>query len=119
MTDELKVCRQCLETHTACRAHRKLKNGGGPCHSPPMPNGTCQMHGGKSLKGIAHPNYQTGAHSRYRPRRLQVRLDRALADPEPLKFLYDAQLITARIDELLERLDEQEHTSLALWEEAN
>jgi hypothetical protein len=30
-----------------------------------MPNGRCANHGGKSLKGFAHPNYKHGCYSKY------------------------------------------------------
>ncbi len=116
---ETTSCRHCLQTHPGCRAHRKQKNGGGACGAPPMANGVCAAHGGKSPKGIGHPNYRHGEFSRYKPKKLLARINRSLADPEPLKFLADVHLVQARMDELLERLDQQEHTSLALWSEAN
>jgi hypothetical protein len=33
---------------------------GTPCRKSPMHNGRCANHGGKSLSGIAHPNYKHG-----------------------------------------------------------
>lgn len=37
---------------------------GVPCQNAPMGNGRCRMHGGKSLSGIAHPNYKHGRYSK-------------------------------------------------------
>lgn len=38
--------------------------GGSPCKNAAMPNGRCRMHGGKSLRGVAHPNFSHGRYSR-------------------------------------------------------
>jgi hypothetical protein len=38
---------------------------GAPCKNAPIaPAGRCQMHGGRSLSGIAHPNYKHGKYSK-------------------------------------------------------
>jgi hypothetical protein len=38
-----------------------------PCRRAPMLNGRCSNHGGKSLKGFAHPNFKHGCYSHYDP----------------------------------------------------
>jgi hypothetical protein len=43
---------------------RSKRNGGKPCVQPAMANGKCQIHGGKSLSGRAHPAFKTGRRSR-------------------------------------------------------
>jgi hypothetical protein len=45
-----------------CRAKNRQ---GLPCRRAPMVNGRCSNHGGKSLKGLAHPNYKHGFYSKY------------------------------------------------------
>ena len=45
-----------------------LTRGGGRCQRkprPPLPR--CNLHGGKSLFGIAHPNYKPGLYSKHCP----------------------------------------------------
>jgi len=49
---------------TSCGAKNRQ---GLPCKRAPMPNGRCSNHGGKSLKGFAHPNYKHGCYSLYDP----------------------------------------------------
>jgi hypothetical protein len=38
---------------------------GTPCKGLAMMNGRCRLHGGRSLRGIAHPNYKHGRRSKY------------------------------------------------------
>ena len=40
---------------------------GTPCKRAPRYNGRCNLHGGKSLMGIAHPNFKEGRYSKYHP----------------------------------------------------
>jgi hypothetical protein len=44
----------------ACR-----QQAAAPTHAPPMANGRCRMHGGKSLHGIASPRFKHGRYSKY------------------------------------------------------
>jgi hypothetical protein len=47
---------------TECAAKTR---SGGRCKNAPMgTTGRCRMHGGKSLSGIAHPNYKHGRYSK-------------------------------------------------------
>jgi len=70
---------------------------GTPCNRlPPVNRSRCNLHGGKSLAGIAHPNYKHGLYSKHnfaygsaaalqaewlaeRARRKQQRIDRVIA----------------------------------------
>ncbi|HEX8231006.1 MAG TPA: HGGxSTG domain-containing protein [Chloroflexia bacterium] len=45
---------------------------GTPCKRSPMFFGRCNLHGGKSLSGIAHPGYKHGFYSKYLPYRALV-----------------------------------------------
>src|SRR5689334_21670009 len=63
-----KVCGKRTRICITCGEHRKIHGpdrqitghpfAPKPCEQPAMENGCCKMHGGKSLEGIAHPNYQ-------------------------------------------------------------
>jgi hypothetical protein len=47
---------------TTCGARTRA---GGYCKNAPIGDtGRCRMHGGKSLSGIAHPNYKHGKYSK-------------------------------------------------------
>jgi hypothetical protein len=99
---EAKACKQCGQVHTACKAHRKKKNGGGPCGGAPMENGVCYMHGGPTPAGLSSPNFKTGKYSRYKivSSELNAQLLEARNDPRPLVLRDDIDLIVARINEL-------------------
>jgi hypothetical protein len=74
-----------------------------------MPNGRCRFHGGLSLKGVNAPAFKHGMRSKYL-RRLPAALcdgyREALADPELLSLKDDLGLLTARINQILEKLSE-------------
>lgn len=78
---------------------------GEPCKTWAMPNGRCRMHGGKSLSGVAHPNYRHGGYSKDLPARLLPRYEAVLANPEILSLDTEIALSEARISELLQQLD--------------
>jgi hypothetical protein len=51
----------------ATRCGAKTRSGE-PCKSPAIHGGKrCRMHGGKSLRWFAHPNYEHGLYSKYDP----------------------------------------------------
>lgn len=66
------------------------------------------MHGGKSLSGISHPRYRNGLYSKVMPKGLKRKFDRALSDPELLSLEGDIGLLTVRISELIEQLEQAE-----------
>jgi hypothetical protein len=69
-------------------------------------NGRCKKHGGATPKGIASPHFKTGKHSRHLPSRLLDKYQEALEDPELMSLESDLALVQARINDLLEQLDE-------------
>ena len=89
---------------------------GKPCEATAMPNGRCRRHGGKSLSGIAHPNYQGKGKSKYLPERMRGTYEAALDDPELLVLRNDIAIIDARLYDLLQRVDTGE--SGKLWRDA-
>ena len=89
---------------------------GHPCRRPPMPNGRCRFHGGKSLAGPAHPNWKGGRTSKYMPRRLLERYEASMNDPDLMNLTNEISIVDARIAEIMERLDD-EQTSHAAWME--
>lgn len=70
-----------------------------------MPNGRCRMHGGKSLTGIAQPNFRSGRYSKHLPSRLVGRYEEATSDPELLGLRDDIALLDTRITGVVEALD--------------
>jgi hypothetical protein len=49
--------------HRARKCGAKTRRGT-PCLSPAMKNGRCRMHGGRSLRGEASPNYRHGLYTK-------------------------------------------------------
>lgn len=79
-----------------------------PCTFTPMKNGRCHKHGGKTPKGIAHPNLTDGANSEYIPKPLLATYERAMRDPDLLALNKEIALLKARRDQLLTRVDSGE-----------
>jgi hypothetical protein len=79
-----------------------------------MENGRCYLHGGKSLRGLAHPNFKTGRYSKYLPARMLERYEESKADSEQLALKSEIALVDARISDLLQRMDPAEPGEL--WE---
>lgn len=69
------------------------------------------MHGGKSLAGVASPNFKTGRHSQDLPLRLRARYGDRIADPNLLSLADDIALTDTRIGELLAKLPDDEETA--------
>lgn len=63
------------------------------------------MHGGNQKRGLAHHSTKHGFYSKSLPLRLSGHYEEALADAELLSTRKDAALITAFVDEQLEKLD--------------
>jgi hypothetical protein len=66
-----------VATHKLCGAKRRKSTE--TCKGLAMANGRCRLHGGKANKGVTHPGFQTGKHS---------------------KYLYLPPVLTARVEEL-------------------
>lgn len=77
----------------------------------------CSVHGGKSLKGVAHPGFKDGTRSEYLPARLRDKYEASLADEDLLNLRRDLALVETRIGELLQSLDAGE--SGQLWRNLN
>ena len=65
----------------------------------------CYHHGGKSLKGIASPNFKTGRRSKHMPKPLKQLFDESVADPELLDLTESIATHEAIIMDLLGSLD--------------
>ncbi len=79
--------------------------GGTSCKNAKMPNGRCRMHGGKSLKGIAHPNFKDGLRSKHMPKPLKEAFDQAVADPGLLDLTGSIATQEAIVVDLLDSLN--------------
>jgi hypothetical protein len=73
----------------------------------------CHIHGGKSLRGPAHPNFTNGRYSTVLPTRLLARYREAEKDAELTSLRSELALVDARLADLLTRVDTGE--SGALW----
>jgi hypothetical protein len=73
-----------------------------------MPNGRCNLHGGKSRKGGFSGTYQQGSRSKYLPKRLLERFEEAAKDQDLINMTQDLALIEARLADLLGRVDSGE-----------
>jgi hypothetical protein len=65
----------------------------------------CKKHGGKALKGRAHPSYVHGRSSRFSPTRHHAHIYEALNDPNLLSMKEGIALLDARLIELLEAME--------------
>lgn len=71
----------------------------------PVNHDKCHMHGAKSLRGAAHPNFTTGQRSKYAPAKVAARYEEALEDPRLMDLTSNIALREAFIRERLEALD--------------
>jgi hypothetical protein len=79
-----------------------------------FPNGRCNLHGGKNLRGIAHPNFTVGETSKYMvPLRMRADYETALSDPKLLELKADIAAVQSRAQDLIKRVDTGE--SGHLW----
>jgi hypothetical protein len=70
----------------------------------------CQVHGGKSPKGLASPSFKTGRYSKYMPQRLLEQYHTALEDTELLALNEEMALVEARLADVLSRVDTGDST---------
>src|SRR5262245_40670928 len=92
------------------RCTAKAKGSGGRCKNPIIPPTTvCHYHGGRSLRGIAHPRFKAGAkrskHSKYLPSRLHRDYAKAVSDRRLLSLRNQLALLEAREMELVRGLN--------------
>ena len=89
---------------------------GGSCEQPAVSGGVrCRMHGGKALKGFAHPNYKHGRYSDYMPEKLLHGYRRQLSDRDLLHQRDEIAAIDSMIFESWKKMSDEE--SGALWKE--
>ena len=72
-----------------------------PCENDAMSNGACHLHGGKSLRGIAHPNFKTGIYAEDLPHGLLAIWESLISDEELLEGMNDLRLMYTRMKSLL------------------
>ena len=72
-----------------------------PCGRSARPNGRCDKHGGKSLNGIAHPNFKTGIYANDLPHGLLEIWNEMVSDEEMLEGMADLKLLYSRLRLLL------------------
>ena len=75
----------------------------------------CREHGGKSLSGIAHPNYQGKGYSKYLPIGLLDTYHEFIEDPEKLALDNQIALVDTYMTQLIESLGD--YSSPELWEQ--
>lgn len=105
------------EGRPICGALRS-DNSGKICHSPPGANSNrCRLHGGKTPRGIESANYKHGRYSNALfAKSIAEAYQQALDDPDYMAMRTDMALTTARINQLLERIDTGE--SMQAWKAA-
>lgn len=74
---------------------------GTPCKRKPLPNGRCNLHGGKTPRGVALPQTKHGRYSKDLPARLGERFEAALGDADLVQLGRDIALIDSRLGEIL------------------
>ena len=86
------------ETKAECKKECGAKTRAGtPCQRAPMPNGRCDKHGGKSLRGIASPRFKHGFYSKDFPTHVlgTANLLRAAGVPVETMAQWEAATATA------------------------
>jgi hypothetical protein len=103
-----------FQNFTQCNA--TSKSTGERCKCPAVSGSTkCRLHGGKSLKGVAHPNYQGKGFSSYLPDRLVKIYDDVEADNEHTLLSRNIKLREVLIRETLAKLDDSPE-SAEIWQ---
>ena len=77
---------------------------GGKCRKPPLSNGRCKFHGGKSIPaGPGHPTYKNGKFSKAPlVSNLAEKVQKEMENAEQLSMRREIAIATIRINELLE-----------------
>lgn len=81
---------------------------GTPCQRAPMANGRCNLHGGKSPRGIASPHFKHGRYSKSLPENLSARWEETQSDPDLLSLEDEIRLIDVLLKSNLDKLDTEE-----------
>jgi hypothetical protein len=93
------------DQHNLCGAKTRA---GTPCKRAPVRGrNRCNLHGGKTPRGAALPQFKDGQYSNILPVRLAARYEELIRDPEILRVRDDIALVVARVHELLSQLGEE------------
>lgn len=93
-----------------------ITSNGKPCKRRPTDGRErCNLHGGKTPRGIASPQFKDGRYSKAMPERLLERFEAAKKDPELLNLSAEIALVESRLEDLLRRVEHGE--SISLWKE--
>ena len=96
----------------------KSKRSGEQCKKDAMKEkNVCYFHGGKSLSGVAHPNYKTGRYAKGLKGRKAKIIDRLLSDEDLLSLDDNIALLDLRIVTLVDSLMEEGNPA-ELWKAA-
>lgn len=72
----------------------------------------CEMHGGKSPRGVDHPSFKHGRYSKSIPARLASKYEEILTDPRRLELDHELAVMVARNEEILASLYDGESDGL-------
>ena len=88
----------------------KLRNKDRHCQKSPLKGrNRCKLHGGASVRGIAHPNFVHGKYSRDIIGQLAERYEEARNDTKLFEMRDDIALTEARQQEMLSRINSGEN----------
>ncbi|MCD9187201.1 MAG: hypothetical protein LUM44_12260 [Pyrinomonadaceae bacterium] len=80
----------------------------------------CRFHGGKSLRGIAHPNFKSGLFSRHLPTRLVGLFAEIMTDGNLIDLRESISLVDLQIIGFLQQLQTSGvKESVKIWKEIN
>lgn len=89
------------------RCKAKSKQTGERCKRYVTPGmKVCKFHGGKSLRGPAHPRWKHGGTARYVPERMAQALATLRTDPKLLELTHELSVLKVLYDEALARSEE-------------
>ena len=123
MTKAAALCGAATVQCSGCPHHRKLHDRttgkcsasgcrckgfvAKPCAKTPSKGRTrCRKHGGASLVGPAHPNWQSGRHSKVLKGDLLERYEQAANDPNLVSVRDELALVDMRVGQLLDAVGE-------------
>lgn len=93
----------------------KSKRSGQQCKKSAVDGfAVCEIHGGKTPKGAASPQFKDGRYSKHLPNDLRALYEEAKNDPDLLSVRQDIQLIDTLLAANIKKLDSDE--SGAAWE---
>jgi hypothetical protein len=88
------------------QCNAKAKSSGEQCRRRAVAGrNVCTVHGGKTPRGPAHPNYKHGKHSKVLPAHMREGYERAITDEELVSLRAELAVIDARVRDLLKRAD--------------